>query len=223
MQGSYGRVCVFLGRARSRHPVVVAVHTTAGSIVRQTAQSGSRAVHTNTRPLCIAARLSEPVGAPRTPGSHVRSTGLTPPVWRKVAERDCRDGQFSRDWFYPQHVDVGVPVILRGAANEWPAVRKWSLDYLADHGADTRVTVSLSNEEVEASVKDQSMTLSQYIRAVLGSPQTRDGGMPARQMPYLKQMNLLAQFPVLGRDLLCASLMSESTRWSKTFCWMGPA
>lgn len=108
------------------------------------------------------------------------------PQWHAVAERDCRPGhgRFDMRWFYTHHVDRGLPVILRGAAATWPAVQRWSLDHLARLGEDVSVVVSRSREEAEATVKDGSMTLAQYIRAHVqhapGHPATASHAGPRR-------------------------------------------
>ena len=79
---------------------------------------------------------------------------------------------FDRAWFYREHVDPGVPVILRGAASAWPAVQSWSFDSLARMGREERVTLSIGVEEVGVTVKSRSRTLAEHIQAISGNSPT---------------------------------------------------
>lgn len=61
------------------------------------------------------------------------------------------------------------PVVLRGAASHWPALRTWTLPFLAKLGVTTPVVVATSNEEREPTTKETT-TLGAYV-AMLQEPQ----------------------------------------------------
>lgn len=47
--------------------------------------------------------------------------------------------QFYRDW-----VSANKPVIIKGAVEHWPAIKKWSFDYLRKKIGDKRVSVAVT-------------------------------------------------------------------------------
>jgi hypothetical protein len=50
--------------------------------------------------------------------------------------------------FNDHYVKKGIPVVLEGAANDWPCVKKWSLEYFKElHGKDEIVLVDQGNAE----------------------------------------------------------------------------
>ena len=99
-----------------------------------------------------------------------------PPRVRRVREVQ---GMMEQSRFYSQHVTPGVPLVMRGAASHWRAVREWSLPFLADLGRHAPVIVSMSNEEVSRSQKDTSMTLGQYIEGMVTPGALAEGHAPA--------------------------------------------
>lgn len=62
------------------------------------------------------------------------------------------------------------PVVLRGAASHWPALRTWTLPFLAKLGVTTPVVVATSNEEREPTTKEAT-TLGAYVAMLQESPQ----------------------------------------------------
>ena len=45
--------------------------------------------------------------------------------------------EFRREYLLP-----GIPVVLAGAAKDWPCIGKWTLDYFAAHYGDDKVTIT---------------------------------------------------------------------------------
>ena len=68
-------------------------------------------------------RLPTKNGAPPPPRGHLQPMGAQgfPPL--AVVEVDAKD--ITPDDFYKKHVSQAVPVLVKGAAREWPAVQKW--------------------------------------------------------------------------------------------------
>ncbi|MCW8060205.1 cupin-like domain-containing protein [Agrobacterium tumefaciens] len=50
-----------------------------------------------------------------------------------------RTANLSRDRFYKEFVEPGQPVVIEDAARNWPAVSKWSIEYLAKNAGDVEV------------------------------------------------------------------------------------
>ena len=61
------------------------------------------------------------------------------PVGRVIDVDRCRD--LTPEEFKERYFDTGVPVVLEGAASEWPAIRKWTPEYLAQFCGDDEIDV----------------------------------------------------------------------------------
>jgi jumonji domain-containing protein 7 len=46
--------------------------------------------------------------------------------------------------FLREFVSANRPVVVTDAFNDWPAMERWSLDYLADAMGDTKVSVNVT-------------------------------------------------------------------------------
>ena len=65
-----------------------------------------------------------------------------------IARRD----RLSSDEFFHEHYSVGRPVIITGMMEDWPALRKWNLDFLSRHHAEKQVEIQVcrnSNDHYE--------------------------------------------------------------------------
>lgn len=107
------------------------------------------------------------------------------------------------------------PVIYRGLAAHWPAVRRWSFAELAHAVPDADVQLVSGNREVQATAF-QSSTLRKYLLGLDVSP-ALDG-----RHAYLKEFDLLAAHPPLRADLRHHELLAPgAVRSLRT--WIGPA
>lgn len=107
------------------------------------------------------------------------------------------------------------PVIYRGLAAHWPAVRRWSFERLAHAVPDTDVRLVKGNREAHATAFVPS-TLRQYLLG-LDAPATHDG-----RHAYLKEFDLLTAHPSLRVDLRHHELFPRgAVRSLRT--WIGPA
>ncbi|MBC7863593.1 MAG: cupin-like domain-containing protein [Bacteroidia bacterium] len=81
--------------------------------------------------------------------------------------------------FKEHYVRKGIPVVLEGAAKEWPCVKKWSMQYFKDlHGHDEIVLVDQNTSDV----KYEHITLGEVIDNI------RSGGSKYyRFYPLLKK------------------------------------
>lgn len=62
--------------------------------------------------------------------------------WPKNERRPVREIEFTtHDAFRKAHVPEWEPVVFRGVAKQWPAVRKWNLDYFAETFPDTKAVL----------------------------------------------------------------------------------
>ena len=118
----------------------------------------------------------------------------------------------SAVWLRP---GPSVPHVLRGFAREWPAVRRWTFPHLASLGPDTPVRLVLGNREHDPT-RFEAATFGEYM-ALLQQGPLADGALP-----YLKEFDLLGQFPSLKADVPGDALFPRGA-WVWNDVWIGPA
>jgi len=81
---------------------------------------------------------------------------------------------FDRELFDREYREPGRPVIFRGAASSWPAVRSWTPAYFAEKfgGMEIEPSVGLPDTEVPYQYRDgdyrRSMTVAQFVDLMKG-------------------------------------------------------
>jgi hypothetical protein len=112
------------------------------------------------------------------------------------------------------------PVVLRGAAAAWPAVRQWSFAALALLAPDLPVQLVAGNRERDATCLQRS-TLGAYLHELDQQAQGRaaEGAAP---LPYLKEFDLLRALPALRGDLKLQDLWPRGGIVAHG-AWIGPA
>jgi hypothetical protein len=108
-----------------------------------------------------------------------------------------------------------APLVFRGAASHWPAVRTWSFEGLASALPESTVNLVEGNREVEPT-RFRRSTLRRYL-ASLRHPD-EPGAAPAN----LKEFDLLKLVPRLREDLGHHDLLPARVL-SATRSWIGPA
>lgn len=120
----------------------------------------------------------------------------------------------------PGLVGQREPVLLKGFAAEWPAVRRWTPAALAALDPDLPVQLVVGSREA-AATRFRSSTLGEYLTGLQA-----EGRRPAHEQdpdpPYLKEFDLLRTFPQLAGDLPAGVLFPRRTVTSRTV-WIGPA
>lgn len=139
---------------------------------------------------------------------------------RAVEEVDITD--FDASTFYPAYVDKQRPLCVRGGAAHWPAA-KWTPEYFAERFGEHSVPVSLSCEEREATRKTE-LPLADFVSR-LRTTELRDSGVrigreAGAAEPYMKQFDLLAEFPHLRGALRFWEFFSWKTLGTACF-WLG--
>jgi lysine-specific demethylase 8 len=110
------------------------------------------------------------------------------------------------------------PYVIEQGMVEWGAWGKWSFPYIKQVAGDYRVKMTLGNSE-----KDQTKLIKTTIGDFIDQYCLGDGanlGGSRDEVPYLQELNLLAEFPDLNADLELPSLYPQ---WclTRTFSWMG--
>ena len=130
--------------------------------------------------------------------------------------------------FLREFVSANRPVVVKDAFNDWPAMERWSLDYLADAMGDTKVSVNVTPDgrgdallstrgwtvsgtgeetpdEVFVQPEERTMTMREFVD-MLETPVGDDHGdvHPSHRppVPYVSRQcgSLLEEFPKLVGD-----------------------
>lgn len=101
----------------------------------------------------------------------------------------ARERDLSIDDFRQRYLNALKPVLIEGGISRWPAVGKWSLEYLRD-------TIEPKTIELRGNQSGQrEYTFPDHVNAVIGAE--RDGSVP----PYFTNANIYRFFPELIADI----------------------
>lgn len=92
--------------------------------------------------------------------------------------------------FEREHRRANRPVVLEGAAADWPAVQRWSFEHLAERVGDTSVVV-----DSYSSQRAREITFAEFVRLM------RDNTAPGASPLYLQEWYYQASCPELAADL----------------------
>ncbi|XP_065195925.1 bifunctional peptidase and (3S)-lysyl hydroxylase Jmjd7-like [Sycon ciliatum] len=115
------------------------------------------------------------------------------------------EGEPDALWFYREHVSRGVPCIWRGAVAHWPAVSKWSNDYLRETVGSKEVSVAITPNGYADAVRedlnrfvmphDQLMPVSQLLDVI-----ERKEDFPGICYLQRQNSNFMEDFAELWKD-----------------------
>jgi hypothetical protein len=144
----------------------------------------------------VRARVTDRLRAqgPRAPMAVDRVRGLSPEDFKR------------------QYVRHGRPVILEGAATDWPCARRWTFEFLREYCGDEPVKITqregVTNEpRVGDKEYSHEMPFRDYVDQLLNHGKT-----------YLRFSSLLEAFPELLKDLDLAYL--KALRSSRRGAWV---
>jgi len=108
-----------------------------------------------------------------------------------------------------------TPLLLRGAAADWPAVRSWTLERLAALAPERAVKLVVGNRE-QGRTRFEPSTLRTWLTDLA---RERCAGEATR---HLKEFDLLASIPALRADLRASTLFPRRSIVA-TSAWIGGA
>lgn len=109
------------------------------------------------------------------------------------------------------------PVVLRGAANHWPALHRWTFSHLAERGGARPVTLVHGNREL-GTTRFAASTFRDFVQSLEPAP---DGAGGAPRTGHLKEFDLLKELPELAGDAPAVSLFPPGHLVSSS-AWIGP-
>lgn len=115
-----------------------------------------------------------------------------------------------KDICYVKH----EPVLLKGRAKQWPAIEKWTWTYLKQLAEDRVVRLVVGNREYNTT-QFTNLKLAEYID-ILANPELRQN----TNKLYLKEFDLLAEYPILAEDIQYESFFPAGVTAYKA-AWIG--
>ena len=106
-----------------------------------------------------------------------------------------RLAELTRHDFVHKYLRPQVPFILTGEASKWPAIGKWSLDYLAETHLDHRVLVEYYPTQQRNHVYTYvEMLVSEYVQRIKSDP-------TARHTYYIADTSVESTLPAIKDDI----------------------
>ncbi len=139
----------------------------------------------------------------------------------KAAEVERRH-KLSRDEFLTEYYSPNRPVIITGMMDDWPAMRKWSLDYFSERLGEREVEAQMGrnsspNYEVQSDQFMRRIRFGEFVERVRNAGETNDFYLTANNDSYNRKALVelwddIVQIPEYLRDDQPGG-----------FFWMGPA
>lgn len=134
-----------------------------------------------------------------------------------------RKERLSAEEFLRDYYSTNRPVIITGMMDDWPALKKWNLDYFREHFADREVEVQFgrdadANYEMNSIAHKRKMRFADYVNLIEQHSPTNDFYMTANN--DVKNRDALVE---LWQDLVQVPEYLEPSQSNRGFFWLGPA
>ncbi|MCV6637558.1 cupin-like domain-containing protein [Candidatus Albibeggiatoa sp. nov. NOAA] len=123
--------------------------------------------------------------------------------------------KLDKETFYTQYFKTKTPVILTDTIKQWPAVEKWTPNYLKSLAPDKLFYVEEGNVFQETTAFHQ-IRLDEYIDGIFNAEQK-----PQQRPIYLADFNIFGLSDSLMSDV-DFSLIKSLTLHTRTNGWVGP-
>lgn len=133
-----------------------------------------------------------------------------------------RRHKLSRDEFLRDYYTTNRPVVITGMMDDWPAMRKWNLDFFQKQFGDRDIEVQMgrnagANYEVEREKFIKKISMSQFIEMIRSSNGTNDFYLTANNNSSNKKA-----LPELWDDIIQIPEYLDGSDRLGGFFWMGP-
>jgi Cupin-like domain len=134
-----------------------------------------------------------------------------------------RRHKLPREAFFDSYYSANRPVLITGMMDEWPALRKWNLDFFAAEYGDREVEVQIGRDanaayEIEREKHIGKMRFSDFIAKVRGAGASNDLYITANN-----QSGNQAALAGLWADIVPISAYLRGDDADAGFLWFGPA
>jgi tetratricopeptide (TPR) repeat protein len=133
-----------------------------------------------------------------------------------------RRAKLTRQEFLVEYYSANRPVIITGMMDDWPAMRKWNLDYFAQNFGDRVIEVQMgrtlnANFEIERRKHISTLKFGDFVEKVRSAGETNDFYMTANNTTSNRKV-----LPELWNDIRQFPEYLDPER-PGSFFWMGPA
>ncbi|MBV8486685.1 MAG: cupin-like domain-containing protein [Planctomycetaceae bacterium] len=130
--------------------------------------------------------------------------------------------KLSRDEFLRDYYSTNRLVIITGMMDEWPARKKWNLEFFESHFGDREIEVQMgrtasANYEVDKQKHVRKILFSQFVSMVRTSGQTNDFYLTASNDSSNKKA-----LPELWDDIVQIPEYLDGSDRMAGYLWMGP-
>ena len=134
-----------------------------------------------------------------------------------------RRHQLPRAEFLDQYYSANRPVIITGMMNDWPALRKWNLDFFADNFGNREIEVQFGrnageNYETEREKYLKTIRFNDFVGMVRTAGTTNDFYLTANNNSSNKSI-----LPELWNDIIQIPEYLDGRDPMNGFFWMGPS
>lgn len=151
-------------------------------------------------------------------GIHRKLDGMLP-NWGQIERRH----QLSREEFFLEYYSTNRPVILTGMMEDWPALTKWTSEYLKTNYWDRTVEIQAGRNsnrryEIEQPQHAREMLFGDFIDQIESGGVTNDIYMTANNSN--RNAKTLSE---LWNDVVQIPEYLDGTKEQHGFLWFGPA
>ena len=135
-----------------------------------------------------------------------------------------RRHKLRRDEFLANYYSTNRPVIITGMMDDWPAMKKWNLDYFQERFGDREIEVQMGREaganyEIEREKYLSRIKFSKFVEMVRAAKGTNDFYLTANNNSSNKQA-----LPELWDDIVqIPEYLDTTTRLAASSGWGLPA
>jgi hypothetical protein len=134
-----------------------------------------------------------------------------------------RRHKLRRDDFLCNYYSTNRPVIITGMMDDWPAMKKWTLDYFAERFGDREIEIQMgrnagTNYEIEREKYITRIRFSEFVSKLRTAGGTNDFYLTANNNSSNKSV-----LPELWEDIVQVPEYLDPSDRMAGFFWMGPA
>jgi hypothetical protein len=134
-----------------------------------------------------------------------------------------RIDRLPADAFLEDFYTAGRPVVITGMIDDWPARRKWDLDFFSREFGDREVQVQFGRSadahyEMNSLRHKKTMRFGEYVELVRNAGRSNDFYMTANNDAHNR-----AALPGLWRDIVSIPEYLNPDTPGRCFFWFGPA
>lgn len=123
---------------------------------------------------------------------------------------------FDSKKFKKNFINKRTPVVLKGYANNWKALKEWDFDFMSNLNVKDKVRVEIGNI-IQNEIKVEQVDFKTYIKKLTDAEANKD-----KDKPYLSMFNIFDYEPELLKSI-DLSILTNHTKHDFPGAWIGPS